>query len=135
MRTLTTPIVLLAASVAFAQTRPASPVLDGSWKSPDLGLDFPIWMVDTYNADGSVQTDYYSKPRDKEIHHKDQAQRRRWRIANNALEVGELRDAGEFEREGQPRRIKTDASGEVVAIEGWTRLAITQPTSQPSSGR
>jgi hypothetical protein len=135
MRTLTTLIVLVAATVAFAQTRPASPVLDGSWKSPDLGLDFPIWMVDTYHADGTVQIDFYSKPRDKEIHHKDKTRQSRWRIANNALEVGKLDDAGEFKREGQPRRIKTDASGKVVAIDGWTRLATTQPTSKPSGGR
>ncbi len=134
MRTLTTLIVLITATVAFAQTRPASPVLEGSWKSPDLGLDFPIWMVDTYNADGTVQTDFYSKPKDKEIHHKDKTRQSRWRIANNALEVGKSNDAGEFKREGQPRRIKTDKSGKVVAIEGWTRLATTQPTSQPSGG-
>jgi hypothetical protein len=135
MRTLTTLIVLIAATLAFAQTRPASPVLDGSWKSPDLGLDFPIWMVDTYNADGTVQTDFYSKAKGKEIHHNDKAQHARWRIANNALEVGELNDAGEFKRDGQPRRIKTDASGKFVAIDGWTRLATTQPTSQPAGGR
>jgi hypothetical protein len=136
MRTLSTLIVLIVATVAFAQTRPASSVLDGSWKSPDLGLDFPIWMVDTYNADGSVQTDFYSKPKEKEIHHKDKTRQAHWRIANNALEVGKVNDAGEFKREGQPRRIKTDASGKVVAIEGWTRLAAaTQPTSQPAGGR
>src|SRR2546428_4123019 len=88
MRTLTTLIILIAAPFAFAQTRPASSVLDGSWKSPDLGLDFPIWMVDTYNADGTVQIDFYSKPKDKEIHQKEKTRHWRWRIANNALEVG-----------------------------------------------
>jgi hypothetical protein len=134
MRTLPVLIVLVAATVAFAQPRPASPVLDGSWKSPDLGLDFPIWMVDTYNADGTVQTDFYSKPKDKEIHHKDKTMKRHWRIANNALEVGQLNAAGEFKREGQPRRIKTDASGKVVGIDGWTRLKA-QPTLQPSGGK
>jgi hypothetical protein len=134
MRTLTTLIVLVAATVAFAQSRPASPVLDGSWKSPDLGLDFPIWMVDTYKADGTVLTDFYSKPKDKEIHHKDKTQQSRWRIANNALEVGNL-NAGEFKREGQPRRIRTDASGKVVAIEGWTRIATKEPTSQSPGAR
>lgn len=71
MPTLSTLILLVAASVAFAQTQPSPPVLNGSWKSPDLGLDFPIWMVDTYNADGTVQTDLHSKPKDKEVHHKD----------------------------------------------------------------
>lgn len=135
MRTLTTLIVLIAATVAFAQTRPASTLLDGSWKSPDLGLDFPIWMVDTYNADGTMQVDFYSKPKDKEIHHKGKTRQAHWRIANNALEVGKLNDGGEFKREGQPRRIQTDATGKVVAIEGWTRLETTQPTSQPSGGR
>ena len=92
-------------------------------------------MVDTYDTDGTVQIEFYSKPRDREIHHKDKTREQRWRIANNALEVGNLNDAGEFKREGQPRRIKTDASGKVVAIEGWTRLATTQPTSPPSGGR
>ena len=72
MRKLTALVVLIIGTVAFAQTRPASPVLDGSWKSENLGLDFPIWMVDTYSADGSVRTDFYSKPKDKEIHHKDE---------------------------------------------------------------
>src|SRR5260221_6295896 len=114
--------------------RRATPVLEGAWMSENLGMDFPIWMVDTYSADGNLRTDFYSKPKDKEIHHKDETQHARWRIANNALEVGELNDAGEFKREGQPRRIKCDASGKVVAIEGWTRLATTQPTSQPSGG-
>jgi hypothetical protein len=132
VRTLTTLIVLFATTVTLAQTHPASPVLQGSWKSPDLGLDFPIWMVDTYNADGTVRTDFYSKPRDKETHHKDKARQARWRIENNALEVGKLNDAGEFKREGQARRIKTNGSGKVVAIEGWTRVPVTQPASQHS---
>lgn len=135
MRALTTLVVLLTATVAFAETQSVSPVLDGSWKSPDLGLDFPIWMVDTYNADGTLQTDFYSKPKDKEIHHKEKTRHVRWRIANGALEVGKLSDAGEFNPEGQPRRIRVDASGKVVAIEDWTRLATTRPTSQPSGGR
>ena len=134
MRTLSSLTVLIAATVAFAQTRPSSPVLEGSWKSENLGLDFPIWMVDTYAADGSVQTDFYSKPRNTEIHHKDKKRHARWRIAKNALEIGALNTAGEFEREGEPRRVKTDASGKVVAIDGWARLATTQPTSRPSGG-
>jgi hypothetical protein len=137
MRTLTTLIVLIAAAVAFAQTRPAPPVLEGSWKSPDLGLDFPMWMVDTYAADGTVQIDFYAKPSNKEIPDKFKTRQARWRIQNNALEVGKIDDAGAFEREGQPRPIKTDASGKVIAIVGWTRVppSATQPTSKPSGGR
>jgi hypothetical protein len=135
MRTLTTLIALIAVTLAFAETRLPSPVLEGSWRSPDLGLDFPICMVDTYKADGSVQIDFYSKPRDKAIHHKDKTRHARWRIANNALEVGKLNDAGEFKRDGEPRQIKTEPSGKVVAITGWTRLATTQPTSQTSGDR
>jgi hypothetical protein len=134
MRILITLIVLTAAAVASAQSRPASPVLEGSWKSPDLGLDFPIWMVHTYHADGTVRIDFYAKPRGKEVHHEDQTRHARWRIANKELEIGKLNDAGEFKREGQPRRIKADASGKVVAIEGWTRVAVskTEPAPQPS---
>ncbi len=92
-------------------------------------------MVDTYNADGTVQVDFYSKPKDKEIHHRDKTRQAHWRIANNALEVGNLNDAGVFKREGQPRRIKTDGAGKVVAIEGWTPLETKRPTSQPAGGR
>lgn len=131
MRILTTLIFLIATTVAIAQTRPASTVLDGSWRSPDLGLDFPIWMVDTYNADGSVQIEFYSKPKLEEIHHADKTRQAHWRIANNSLELGKLNESGEFKREGQPRPIKTDRSGKVIAIEEWTRLATTQPIKPP----
>jgi len=91
-------------------------------------------MVDTYNADGTVQTDFYFLPKDKKVHHKDKTLQRRWRIASNALEVGKLNESGVFQREGQARRINMDSSGKVVVIEGWTRLATTQPTSQPAGG-
>jgi hypothetical protein len=91
-------------------------------------------MVDTYRAGGSVQVDFFSKPKDKEVHHEDKTRHMRWRIADRGLEVGTLDAAGEFKREGQPRRIRTDESGKVVAIEGWTRLATTQPVTHNLAG-
>ena len=129
-------VALTSLTVASAQSRPAlSPVeqqLLGSWKSPNLGLDFPIWMVDTYAADGSVLTNFYSKPRDKEILSKDKIDHH-WRIKNGALEVGKIAEGGSFEIEGQPRRIKLDAAGKVTSVDGWVRVATA--ASQPSGGR
>src|SRR5688572_394395 len=72
---------------ATTATSPEQAVV-GSWRSEDLGLDFPIWMVDTYAADGTVRTDFYSKPRDKEIHHADKTSHGNWRIGQGRLEVG-----------------------------------------------
>ena len=141
MRSVIVPLALLAAvaSASFAQTRSAPPALEravlGSWRSPDPGLDFPAWMVNTYAADGTVQIDFFSKPRGKEIHHEDKARLARWRVRNNALEVGKVDDAGTFTREGQPRAIKTDSSGKVVSIGGWTRVAPAPDRSGGGTGR
>jgi hypothetical protein len=139
MRTLATLIVLIAAAVTFAQTGPALTALEqgvlGSWKSPEIDPDFPFWMVETYRADGTVQEAFYSKMPGKAGHRNFETPHVRWRIANDLLEVGKVNDEGEFKREGQPRRIRTSASGKVASIGGWTRVAATQPTSQPSSQR
>jgi hypothetical protein len=126
MRYLSILSCLVVAGVAFGQDRAAAETLEkavlGSWRSEDLGLDFPIWMVDTYAADGTVRTDFYSKPKGKEIHHKDKTTRGNWRIRDGGLEVGKLQEDGTFKREGQPRRIQTDSAGKVVSIGGWTRV-------------
>lgn len=125
-RNLVALITVLLAVIAIANPKTELTELEkgilGSWKSPDLGLDFPIWMVDTYAGDHTVQTDFYSKPKDEVIHHKDKVMHAHWRIANNALEVGKLDEAGTFTREGQPRPIKTDSAGKVTSIADWTRV-------------
>jgi len=46
------------------------------------------------------------------------------------LEVGKVREGGAFERAGQPRPIRTDASGKVTSIADWTR--VPQPATRPS---
>ena len=70
----------------------------GSWRSENVGLDFPMWLVDTYRADGTVTTVLYSKPRTEEVRHEDKAINHFWRLTNGALEVGNKTDAGVFER-------------------------------------
>ncbi|HUX00684.1 MAG: hypothetical protein WBD63_00160 [Phycisphaerae bacterium] len=100
---------------------PPNQAVLGSWRSEDFGLDFPIWMVDTYMADGTVKTDFFSKPRGQVIHHTDKTMHRHWRIRDDALEVGTLAADRSFHIEGQPRPIETGASGNVISIKSWTR--------------
>jgi len=82
-------------------------------------------MVDTYAADGTVRTEFCSKPRGKEIHHEDKTRHGNWRIQDGAVEVGNLDEGGAFKREGQPRPIRTDPAGKVVSIGAWTRVEPT----------
>jgi hypothetical protein len=137
MRTLATLIVLIAAPVTFAQTRPVITPLEqavlGAWRSPEAEPNFPFWMVETYRADGTVQAAFYSKLPGQAGHRNFETLHLRWRITNDSFEVGKVDDAGEFKRQGLPRRISTNASGKVASIGGWTRVTTTQPTSQPSN--
>jgi hypothetical protein len=103
----------------------------GSWRSENLGLDFPIWMVDTYASDGSVTTDFFAQPKGQVIQDKPSTRRRNWRIQGGSLEVGTIDAAGTFKRDGQPRPIRTDAAGKVTSVGGWTRA--TPPASRPAS--
>jgi hypothetical protein len=83
-------------------------------------------MVDTYRADGTATTNLYSKPKNEEIHHKNDTVNYHWRIVNNALEVGKETSAGEFQREGMPRPLKIDADGTLKGIADWTRVKNSQ---------
>ena len=47
---------------AAAKRMPIGDQIIGSWRSENVGLDFPMWMVDTYRADGTGTTDFYSQP-------------------------------------------------------------------------
>lgn len=122
-----------------AELDPVERLLVGSWKSPDLGLDFPIWMVDTFAADRTVRTDVYSKPRDEVVHHKLQTKHRRWRVRDGVVEVGAFDEAGVFVREGKARVIRRDDAGKAVGIDDWTPTdaAATAPSraaADPAAG-
>lgn len=128
-------------AIAVAQDQPATSAVEkgvvGSWRSEDIGLDFPMWMVDSYAADGSVQTDIFGQKPGKPVYHSDKVVHRRWRIQNGSLEVGNVDSTNTFHRDGQKRPIKTDAAGKIVSIGGWTRVdpATTRPASRPSDGK
>jgi hypothetical protein len=94
----------------------------GSWRSENVGLDFPIWMVDTYNADGTATTDFYSKPKNAEADIKNKTIQQHWQIVNNALEVGEKTPGGEFQRQGMARPLVIDVHGKLTGIAEWKRV-------------
>src|SRR5688500_16538997 len=92
----------------------------GSWQSEDMGLDFPIWMVDTYSANGTALTEFFSKPQ-QEVKKGPKVMRRMYRITDGFLKIGEMRD-GQFIVEGQPRQIVLDDHGKVRSIGGFKRV-------------
>jgi len=94
----------------------------GQWQSENFGLDFPIWMVDTYHADGTVITEFYSKASDEVIRHDDKTRTQHWRLHDGALELGHLTPEGEFEIEFRPRRIHVDEGGKVLGVGTFTRV-------------
>lgn len=95
----------------------------GRWKSPNLGLDFPIWMVDTYSADGTMTTDFYSeKTPGQPVHHAQKRQQGIFHIENGAMVVGHSAPDGKFEAEGQPRWITRDKNGRVESIGEFKRV-------------
>ena len=127
-------ISLLVLAAAAAAGPAVDPTILGCWRSEDIGLDFPQWMVDTYSADGSVQTDFFAQRPGKQVVHGKQVLHMRWRISNNAVEIGKVEESNSFHREGLPRPIKKDANGKVISIGEWTRVdpATNAALSQPS---
>src|SRR6266513_278830 len=120
MRALAFLVCSLAVVSASAQK---SVPLTGSWKSPDVGFgDYPIWMVDIYYADGTCQTDFYSQPEKRVIHHTDKTMHRVYRLEGDSLSIGTVDSEKRFHIEGLPRKVRRDSSGRVVAIEEWTRI-------------
>ena len=98
----------------------------GSWRSGNVGLDFPIWMVDTYSVDGTATTDIYSRPKSAKADIKNEMIHQYWQIANNALEVGDKTPTGKFQREGMARPLQIDTNGKLIGIAEWTRLETTK---------
>ncbi len=94
----------------------------GKWQSENLGLDFPIWMLDTYHADGTVITEFYSKASEKVIRHDDKTRTQHWRLHDGALELGHLTPGGKFETESRPRRIHMDEGGKVLGVGTFTTV-------------
>jgi hypothetical protein len=120
MRALTLLICSLAVASAFAQK--VAP-LTGSWKSPDVGMgDFPMWMVDTYHADGTCDTDVYAQPGKQPLHDPSKTLHRVYRLEGESLLIGTLDSQKHFHAEGLPRKVHRDSSGRVVAIDEWTRI-------------
>jgi hypothetical protein len=93
----------------------------GSWRSENVGLDFPMWLVDTYRVDRTVTTVVISKPKTEEVRHDDLAIHHFWRVTKAVLEVGNKTDAGQIEREGRPRPLIVAEDGLLIGIQGWTR--------------
>jgi hypothetical protein len=120
MRALTFLICSLAVASAFAQK--VAP-LTGSWKSPDVGMgDFPMWMVDTYHADGTCETDVYAQPGKQALHDPSKTLHRVYRLEGDSLLIGTLDSQKPFHAEGLPRKVHRDSSGRIVAIDEWTRI-------------
>lgn len=120
MRALVFLICSLAVSSTFAQK--VGP-LTGSWKSPDVGMgDFPMWMVDTYHADGTCDTEVYAQPGKQALHDPSKTLHRVYRLEGDSLLIGTLDSQKHFHPEGLPRKIHRDSSGRVVAIDEWTRI-------------
>ena len=94
----------------------------GVWQSENVGLDFPIWMVDTLYTDGTVRVEFYSKPNDKVIEHPDQTHFEKWRIEYGQLEFGNIQENGEFVRSGMRCDIEVDKDGALRQIKGWKRI-------------
>ena len=58
----------------------------------------------------------------KEVHHKDQARVHKWRLTDDALEVGTESPTGEFEREGMSRPFHVANDWTLTGIDRWTRV-------------
>jgi hypothetical protein len=88
MRAFTLLICSLAVASAFAQK--VAPLI-GSWKSPDVGMgDFPMWMVDTYHADGTCDTNVYAQPGKQPLHDPSKILHRVYRLEGDSLLIGTL---------------------------------------------
>ena len=124
MKTSVIGLVSLALALAGCNGSGESVTLEtgiiGSWRSENVGLDFPMWMVKTFQTDGTVKTEFYSKRKGKIIHHVDASMSREWRMVDGFLHMGKTQPDGTFKTEGRPRTVSKTSSGTVL-IDGYTR--------------
>jgi len=78
-------------------------------------------MVDHYNADGAVTTEFFSQKNNTPVHPTEKSMVRRWRIRDGQLEIGSPTADGGFAIDGRPRRIEYDDNKRIRSIGGWVR--------------
>ena len=103
----------------------------GSWRSPDMTHDVPTFIVDTYRADGTRETDYYADVLGNVKRDPTLTDHGRWRLSGGSLEVGVVDAQGNFKPTDRPRPLVWDRDGKLHAIADYQWFVI--PTTQAGS--